>query len=102
MIKITKSGDLALILVFITAILVITAIFSQLWSLSGFIGVCLIFLSIYLVLKSGGNISVAKNQPYLIFLVLGVIFLFMSFAGIQIIPFEFDNPLTILGVEPLV
>ncbi len=102
MIKIAKSGDLGLILVFIIAILVVTAIVSQLWSLSGFIGVCLIFLSIYLVLKSGGNVAVAKNQPYLIFLILGVIFLLMGLAGIQIITFDFENPFTLLGIQPIV
>ena len=99
MIKIVKSGDLGLILVFIIAILVITAVVSQLWNLSGFIGVCLIFLSIYMVLKKGGNVAVAKNQPYLIFLILGVIFLLMGLAGIQIIPFEFAHPLSALLQE---
>ncbi len=102
MVKIAKSGDLGLILVFIVAILLITAIISQLWSLSGFVGVCLIFLSIYLVLKRGGNVAVAKNQPYLLFLVLGVIFLLLSFVGIQLVPFDFENPFTLLGIEPLV
>jgi hypothetical protein len=102
MVKIVKSGDLGLILVFVIAILIVTAIVSQLWSLSGFVGVCLIFLSIYLVLKRGGNVAVAKNQPYLFFLVLGVMFLFLSYAGFQIIPFEFENPLTLLGIEPFI
>ena len=101
MVKIVKSGDLGLILVFIIAILVITAVVSQLWSLSGFIGVCLIFLSIYMVLKKGGNVAVAKNQPYLIFLILGVVFLLMGLAGFQIIPFEFENPIVVLGIKPL-
>ena len=87
MVKIVKIGDLGLLLVFIVVLLIVTAIVSQLWSLSGFIGLVLIFVSVYLVFKRGGKIAVTRNDPWIIFLILGIFFFILSYTGIQIIPF---------------
>ena len=87
MVKIVKIGDLGLLLVFIVVLLIVTAIVSQLWSLSGFIGLVLIFVSVYLVFKRGGKIGVTRNDPWIIFLILGIFFFILSYTGIQIIPF---------------
>ena len=89
--------DLVLVLGFIVAILVITAVVKVLWNLSGLLGLVFIFIAIYLILKKRGNIALAKNQPYLLFLILGLVFLFLSYGGIQIVDIShYANPLQAL------
>ena len=88
MIKITKSGDLFLILVFLIVLLVIMAVVSSVWSLSGFIGLIMIFSSLFILYKRKGNIrSFKSNPPFYMLFVVGVALFFASYAGIQIIPF---------------
>jgi hypothetical protein len=88
MIKITKSADLLLILVFLVVLLVITAIVSSVWSLSGFVGLIMIFSSLFILYKRKGNIgSFKSNPPFYMLFILGVILFFASYAGFQVIPF---------------
>ena len=88
MVKITKSGDLLLILVFLIVLLVIMAVVSSVWSLSGFLGLIMIFSSLFILYKRKGNIgSFKSNPPFYMLFVIGVVLFIASYAGIQIIPF---------------
>jgi hypothetical protein len=90
--------QLIVLLGFLLAILIISAVVQALWSLSGLLGLLFLFLTAYSVLMKGGNITVARNQPYLIFLCLGLFFLFLSYvAGVQIVDLSGTmNPLEAL------
>ena len=85
MLKITKSGDLLMILVFLIILLVITAIVSSVWSLSGFLGLIMIFSALFILYKRKGNIK--SNPPFYMLFVIGVLLFFASYAGLEIIPF---------------
>ena len=86
-----------MLLGFVVAIMIISAVVQALWSLSGLLGLMFVFIAIYLVLKKGGAVTIAKNQPYLLFLILGVVFLFLSYTGVQIIDISgTPNPLEFL------
>ena len=88
MIKIAKSADLLLILVFLIILLVITAIVSSVWSLSGFLGLIMIFSSLFILYKRKGKIgSFKSNPPFYMLFILGVILFFASYSGLEIIPF---------------
>jgi uncharacterized membrane protein len=88
MINITKSGDLLLILIFLIVLLVITAVVSSVWSLSGFIGLIMIFSALFILYKRKGNIrSFKSNPPFYMLFILGVVLFFASYAGLQVLPF---------------
>ena len=88
MIKIAKSADLIMILAFLIVLLIITAIVSSVWSLSGFLGLIMIFSSLFILYKRKGKIgSFKRNPPFYILFILGVILFFGSHAGLEIIPF---------------
>jgi hypothetical protein len=57
-----------------------------------------IFVAIFLILKKRGAVTIAKNQPFLLFLILGLFFLFLSYAvGIEIVDLTgTPNPLETL------
>ena len=82
---IAKSGDLLLILVFLIVLLIILAIVSSVWSLSGFLGLIMIFSSLFILYKKKGNIK--SNPPFYMLFILGVVLFFASYAGFQILPF---------------
>jgi hypothetical protein len=82
---------------FVVAIMIISAVVQALWSLSGLLGLMFIFIAIYLILMKGGNITLGKNQPYLLFLVLGLVFIFLSYVGVQFVDLTgTPNPLETL------
>ena len=85
MIKITKSADLLMILVFLIILLVITAVVSSVWSLSGFIGLIMIFSALFILYKRKGNIK--SNPPFYMLFVLGVVLFIASYAGLELVPF---------------
>ena len=85
MIKITKSADLLMILVFLIVLLIITAIVSSVWSLSGFLGLIMIFSSLFILYKRKGNIK--SNPPFYMLFILGVVLFIASYAGLEIVPF---------------
>jgi uncharacterized membrane protein len=93
-----RMDDVVLVLGFIVTILIITAVVKVLWNLSGLLGLVFIFVAIFLILKKHGNVTLAKNQPYLLFLSLGLFFLFLSYAvGIEIVDLTgIANPLETL------
>jgi len=77
-----------MILVFLIVLLVITAIVSSVWSLSGFLGLIMIFSSLFILYKRKGKIgSFKSNPPFYMLFILGVILFIVSYAGLEIIPF---------------
>jgi uncharacterized membrane protein len=88
MVNILKIGDLGSLLIFIAVLLVITGVVSSVWSLSGFLGLIMIFSALFILYKKKGNIrSFKSNPPFYMLFVLGVILFFGSYAGFQVIPF---------------
>ncbi len=85
MVNILKIGDLGSLLVFIAVLLVITGIVSSVWSLSGFLGLIMIFSALFILYKKKGNIK--SNPPFYMLFILGVVLFFASYAGFQIMPF---------------
>jgi len=88
MVKILKIGDLGSLLIFIAVLLVITGVVSSVWSLSGFLGLIMIFSALFILYKKKGNIGSFKNNPpfYMLF-ILGVVLFIASYAGLEIMPF---------------
>jgi len=85
MVKILKIGDLGSLLIFIAVLLVITGVVSSVWSLSGFLGLIMIFSALFILYKKKGNIK--SNPPFYMLFIIGVILFIASYAGLQIIPF---------------
>ena len=85
MVKILKIGDLGSLLIFIAVLLVITGVVSSVWSLSGFLGLIMIFSALFILYKKKGNIK--SNPPFYILFILGVVLFFASYAGLEIMPF---------------
>ena len=88
MIKIAKSEDLFLLLIFLIVLLVITGVVSSVWSLSGFLGLIMIFSALFILYKKKGNIrSFKSNPPFYMLFTTGVVLFFASYAGLEIMPF---------------
>ena len=96
MTRMKAFDEVILIALFLIVILLVAWAVNTFWSLSGMIGLVFLCVSVYIILKRQGNITIAKNQPYLIFLILGLFFIFLSYAGLSIISFEeIPNPLQV-------
>jgi len=85
MVNILKIGDLGSLLIFIAVLLVITGVVSSVWSLSGFLGLIMIFSALFILYKKKGNIK--SNPPFYMLFILGVVLFIASYAGLEIMPF---------------
>lgn len=82
------QNQLMLLIVFVVLVIVLTALVKTFWNLTAMLGVIMIFASLYLMIVNRGKITVSVKQPWSWFFVIGMIFLMLSLAGVEIMVFE--------------
>jgi len=67
-------------------IIVVASLLSLMWGFSGFVGFCLLAGSGYLLYKEKGKVKMAVNSPFAWCLVVGIILIFFSAVGLDVMP----------------
>jgi len=76
-------GLLGIIVIVIVA-LIIAAIISLMIGFLGFVGLMFLVASAYLLWRHKGQVTIAKNSPFFICIVLGLILISLSSVGLEI------------------
>ena len=71
-------------------VIVIASILSLMWGFSGFIGFVLLCISGYLLFMHKGKVKMQFNSPFAWCLVVGIILIFFSAVGLDIMPNAID------------
>lgn len=70
----------------ILGIIVIASLLSLMWGFSGFVGFCLLCASGYLLFIHKGKVKMKFNSPFAWCLVVGILLVFFSAVGLDLIP----------------
>ena len=82
-------GILAIIILAILG-LVVASLITLFWGLFGLIGLGLIICCAYILFKKKGNVKIAANSPFTWCLVLGIMLIIFSAAGLDVMPHAVD------------
>jgi len=71
-------------------VIVVASLLSLMWGFSGFVGFCLLAGSGYLLFINKGKVEMKPNSPFAWCLVVGIILIFFSAVGLDIMPNAID------------